>query len=284
MSRKEDKKLAEAARALADQHIAALIESPPLERRKVPGWDDFERESRAMGSKVVDELRRIACKQTGMTLEQLLEAERNTSWPREVVPVTPSPRMIARRRMKDAGVEELFIQRVADQEPIACDALKQVQAFLQTPAAFLVLSGAKGTRKTGSACWALGQVDGGAFVDVQDVVEWSIEKHPQWKRALKAPLVVFDDLGTERRRTDGEIAQFYDAFYRLFNGVYNGRRRLIITCNLTTSQFSAEPESGGYGPRLYDRLKEFGMWVDVAGDSVRAQPHWTDREPGEDDE
>jgi hypothetical protein len=277
------KKINARARADARSAINELIRHSPLPKTPAPPIDDMAT-SRAIGGAAVQQLRELACRRTGLTMEQLLEAEKAIVWPREIIPVTPSPRMLARRRMAEAHVPELFIACVGDKEPLACDPLTKVRDFLDGTSAFLVLSAAKGTMKTGSACWALGQVDDGAFIEAQDVVQESIEKTTRWQHALAASLLVFDDLGTEKCRTDGEIAQFYDSFYRLFNGVYTGRRRMIITCNLTIEQFKREPEQGGYGTRLYDRFRECGKWWNVGGESVRGQQSEMplERVPGED--
>ncbi len=250
--------------------IVGLAENPPPVRPEKVEYEDPMAASRAIGQAYLDRLRRMACKQTGMTLEQLLEAEKNISWPKEIMPVVSSPRQVARRRMKQAGVPELFIRSVGDVEPRPLDAWRHVRDFLDSGQSFLVLSGGKGTGKTGSACWSLGQIDGGRFLDAPEITGMSIREKEQWDRVRGAPLVVLDDLGTERRDEKG---YFIGGFFDLFNGCYSGCTRLVITCNISREQFASEPDQGGYGARVYDRLRETGRWVTVGGESIR--------EPGE---
>jgi hypothetical protein len=271
---KEPKPSTEAARALANGHIQALIANPPPPKPLRTEPDDFG--ASLIGPKAVRQIRELACKQTGLTMEQLIEAEKNVSHPREIVPVEPNPHMLARRRMKAADAPELHIRNVGDADPIQCDAWRKVRTFLEGRKGFLVLSGGKGTQKTGSACWALGQVDSGAFLEAGAIIRLSIEQRKTWERIVGAQIVVLDDLGTEKR--DGQ-GVFLAAFFELFNSVYSDCRRMIVTCNLTPGQFKAEPEQGGYGARVYDRLRESGMWCDIGGESVRGN-----REPGSDDE
>jgi hypothetical protein len=185
--------------------------------------------------------------------------------------------------MKIAKVPERYTQCVVDRKPIECASLGYVKDFLSSKNNFLMLAGGKGVYKSGSAAWALGQVDGGAFVHAYDLVQVSIEDKVQWNRILRAPIVVLDDLGREKR--DGSLGAFIDAFQKIFNGAYSSCRRLIMTGNVSRAEFNREPNDGGYGTREYDRLKEAGEWYGVAGESARGTPqltaHWA--EQGEDD-
>lgn len=260
-------------RALAMGHIEALMANPPASKPLAPDWDDAG--AAAIGPAAVKQIRELACKQTGLTMAELLEREKEVSHPREFIAVAPNPHALARRRMKSADAPELHIRNVADVDPMQCEAWQKVRSFLDGRKGFLVLAGGKGTQKTGSACWALGQVERGAFLEAGAIIRLSIEKRNEWERIIKSQIVVLDDLGTEKR--DGQ-GVFLAAFFELFNGIYSDCRRLIVTCNLTPEQFKAEPERGGYGARVYDRLRESGTWSVIGGESVRG------REPGEDDE
>jgi DNA replication protein DnaC len=110
------------------------------------------------------------------------------------------------------------------------------------------------------------------FIEADDVIRTSIEDKPRWEAILAAPLVVFDDLGTERR---DDKAVFLSAFSRLLNTAYSQRRRLLITCNITPQVFKQV-----YGERELDRLREAGKWSTIGGESVRRY----EREPGCDDD
>ena len=246
----------------AQAEIQRLIASPPIRRDRTQGpWEDTG--SLSLGSKAaIDQFRRKLATERGMSFEQWLEMEASVSHPRDIVPVLPSHRVIARRRMAGAGVPELFLRAVADKEPEDCEPLRQVQDFLSSADGFRVLSGGKGTMKTGSACWALGQLDGGMYVEAMDVIRLSIEDKPKWEAIVAAPLVVFDDLGWEKR---DDKAAFTSAFSRLLNTVYTQRRRMIITCNMTRENFKAT-----YGEREFDRMREVGKWSAIAGESVRS--------------
>jgi len=226
----------------------------------------------------LEEFIRVACKATGYSREQLLKAtglpweELRRQAPELKAP--PAPETM-RSRMVRARVPELFIRSVADKDPIACYPLAEVKSFLASKLRVLCLSGGKGTRKSGSAAWGLGQADGGRWIESSHITRVSIEDKDFWKELGRASLLVIDDLGVERRDEKGA---FMSGFNELVNGIYTDCRRLIITCNLTPKQFSAEPEAGGYGSRVYDRIREVGRWVTVGGESVRPQM----REPGED--
>jgi hypothetical protein len=254
----------------AEEAIMAQITNPRPPPKASTKHENYDAMS-ILGN--VNAFREKLAKSKGYTLEQWLAMESEVHHPAEIVAISPSPRMMARRRMKDAGVPERFIAAVADKEPIDCEPWRHVRDFLNSRDSFRVLKGGKGIRKTGSACWALGQLDGGAFIEADDVIRVSIEDKPRWEKILAASLVVFDDLGTERR---DDKAIFTSAFSKLLNTVYSQSRRLLITCNLSPQTFRQV-----YGEREYDRLKEAGQWSTIAGESVR---HYTEREPGADDD
>ncbi len=270
----------QADRDRAQDEIERLIASPPPPRKadaiKHADWN-----ASPIGKQAVDHMRRKLAADRGFTYEQWLAMEADVSHPREVIPIVPSLAVIARRRMMGAGVPVRFIEAVADKAPLDCEPLRYVRDFLDGRDGFRVLSGGKGTRKTGSASWALGQLDGGAFLEASAVTRLSIEQRPKWEAIIASPLVVLDDLGTERRDEKGA---FVAALSEMINAIYSQRRRLIVTCNLTPKTFKET-----YGEREYDRLREAGKWSTVAGESVRTyQPalsgHYATREPGSDDE
>lgn len=229
-----------------------------------------------IGSKAMQQMREHVCRVTKMTMEELLEMEQSVSHPREVIPCTQGVGIGARARMVKAKVPEIHIRHVADRPPVECQPLLWVREFLNSKKGFLTLMGGKGTMKSGSACFPLGQIDGGAFVEAADLISISLNKdQTRWNWILNAPVVVLDEIGLEERKGGG-LDAFMKAFYRLFNGVYSDCRRMIITGNMTKTKFKLAPEDGGYGERVYDRLKEMGVWYNVPGESVRG----TDFYPG----
>lgn len=275
MSDPKRKPTSDADRAHAQAEIEHLIASPRPKRASVEVQKWADDTGNPIARQAVDSLRRKLAADRGLTVEQWIEMEANVSHPRDVVSITPSPRMIARRRMTQAGVPARFIEAVADKEPLDCDPMRDVRAFLDSQDGFRVLSGGKGTRKTGSASWALGQLDGGTFLEAGELTRLSIEQRPKWEAVIASPLVVLDDLGTERRDEKGA---FNAALSELINKVYSQRRRLIVTCNLSRDTFKSV-----YGEREYDRMREAGKWSTVKGDSAR-QYEMAVRQPGEDDD
>jgi hypothetical protein len=230
----------------------------------------------------LQQIRELACRQTGMTMAELLEAEASVCHPKEIIPVEPTPAQLSEANMKRAGVPDRHIENVGRRPPQDCYALNCVRAWSQTRDAFLVLQGGPGTRKTGSACWALGQ-SSGLFLESSGLITAFLAKDEHGKRArwdavLRAGLVVLDDLGTERRDAQG---LWLEAFSELWNGTYNGSKRLIVTTNTVTRElFKLEPHEGGYGARAFSRLTESGRWSGVGNQDVRA----TLRDPGCDDD
>jgi hypothetical protein len=248
----------------AQSEIERLIASPPVRRNSdACRFHESDAASSPMAKQAVDQMRRKLAADRGLTYEQWLAMEDSVSHPRDIVPVTVTPRMMARRRMKAAGVPELFIEHTADRDPVDCEPMRAVRGFLSSKDGFHVLSGGKGTRKSGSASWSLGQLDGGAFLEASEIIRLSITPDRQrWDEILLAPLVVLDDLGTEKRDEKGA---FTSALSELINKVYSNRRRLIITCNLTKETFKTV-----YGAREFDRMREMGKWSSIAGESVRS--------------
>jgi hypothetical protein len=253
------KETTDSDRQKAQAMIDHLIANPAAPRSaEVPRHENFSAMSILQD---INGFRLKLATERGMTLDEWLAAEDKVQHPRSIVPVVPSERTMARRRMVGAGVPDKFIGDVIDRLVADCQPMRDVRAFLGSGDGFRILAGGKGTRKTGSACWALGQLDGGAFLHARDVTRLSINDRDKWERINQAPIVVLDDLGTEAGDTKGA---FVSALSELIDRAYSRSRRLIITCNLTPATFKAT-----YGEREYDRLREVGKWSTIAGESVR---------------
>ncbi len=271
-----------AQREMAASGIQRLIDNPPLPKPETPAVrneKEVERQ-RAIGTKALADLRALACKQTGLTLEQLLEAEKNVSHSASVIPESAPPLDLALRRAKLAGMPDLYRKHVIERIPLVCKPLSYVKAFLSSGHRFLMLSGGPGTFKSGSACWAISQIDGSRYVEARALTRIHIEQREKFEELMRGPLLVLDDLG--RERSDSKAA-FIAAFDEIFDNAYMNSKRLIITSNVTAQQFAREPENGGYGSRVADRFKEAGVWKIIEGASQRASLRLPDREPGEDD-
>lgn len=211
--------------------------------------------------------------ETGRTREQVIAAAEQQALEDEKPKTAARTFAAERRRMVAAGVPELYIQHVGDREPIDCEALQLVRAHAMRRSGFLVLGGGKGVQKTGSACWMLGQVEDGVFVDAVDLVDIAFHDRPMMLRLRRAKHVVLDDLGAEQTGSTGaDAAQFSKALDTLWRGWYANDATVIVTGNFTKEQFVA------YGDRIKDRMAERGRFFTVGGASVRSamRQHWAD--------
>lgn len=139
------------------------------------------------------------------------------------------------------------------------------------PRPILILVGGTGTGKTVAALNALSIIRG-QFVDAPllgrrcDPWRSELEQGIQFLDLERTPLIVLDDLGTERADDD----RFVEAFGRLVNlrqGTKDGRAlRTLITSNLPPTEIRRR-----YGDRVADRLNEIGKAVPLQGASMRSQ-------------
>lgn len=204
-----------------------------------------------------------AMRATGMSLDELKAAAANDNdhaepFARPVIDV----RRVARQRMKRAGVLEGHIQTVGDRDPIGCDALTAVRELLARPSGgIVVLAGGLGTRKTGSACWLLGQVEDGMYTKASHLLSIAMKDHETHLRLSRARAVVLDDLGIEVLDREG---YWLATFTSLFDDWCYSQCWAVLTCNLTVDQFRQR-----YGERVVDRIRERGDFVLIGGESVR---------------
>jgi hypothetical protein len=206
----------------------------------------------------------IAARSTNKTVDELRELAAQEPAPEPYVHPSVNPRTVVRRRMVAAGVPELFIRSVGDVEPIACPVLARVQQLAAAPdGQIVVLAGGLGTRKTGSACWLLGQFDGGEYVEAHELIAIKFEDRARYLRLRHAPVVVLDEIKNKPEQHDDK-GHWLSIFDSLFNGWYASCARVIITCNLTAPQFKAT-----VGDRAVDRIYERGDFFKVEGTSVR---------------
>ena len=219
-------------------------------------------------------------RKTGLTREQILEQAAA-----EEPAALPPPANAARRRMVAAGVPELHVRHLADGEPIECDALRLVREHMQRRGGFLVLSGGKGVRKTGSACWMLGQVEDGVYVEALDLLDIAFHDRALFLRLRRAKYVVLDDIGAETTASGGaDAALFQRELWKLWKGWYDSAATVVVTCNLERVDFDGRKLDGsvdpsrGYGERIRERMDERGRFYTVGGESVRRgmRQHWLD--------
>lgn len=140
--------------------------------------------------------------------------------------------------------------------------------FLANPRClFLTLAGPRGRGKTSAAAWACFQKRG-RFVDAHDLVRAGTFDRGLWDDLSGTPLLVVDELGSEYAN---------DSFRADLYGVLNKRqgnlKQTIIVTNLDAPGFRSRYLSGPMD-RLEDRVRSYGEWVTLPGESMRT--HWSE--------
>jgi hypothetical protein len=208
------------------------------------------------------DIKAAACRATGKTEEQLLEMEKKleADIPRRI----EMPERLPRESVASRGVLEMHLCAIYDQQPVECDALARSRSLLTSDRTLLVLSGGTGTRKSGSASWALTR-KAGRFITADEIgrIAGSREGDNQriWQLTRGTPLLVIDDLG-------GEYVDDKGWFVKVFNSLvdyrYGSKLKTIITSNLDAKTFKND-----YGERVTDRIREAGAWTNLGGASAR---------------
>jgi DNA replication protein DnaC len=157
------------------------------------------------------------------------------------------------------------------EHPDPTDAIEAASRFLANPSClFLTLAGPRGRGKTSAASWACYQKRG-RFVDAHELVRAGTFERHLWDDLARTPMLVIDELGSEYAN---------DSFRADLFGVLNKRqgdlRQTIIVTNLDAAGFRARYLSGPMD-RLEDRLRAYGEWVALPGESLRT--HWTETMP-----
>jgi hypothetical protein len=175
------------------------------------------------------------------------------------------------RRAREADLWEAQMARrgvprrvwSALESPNETKACSAVARFLGGPTWFLVLAGGVGSGKTTAAALAVVS-EKGRMVTATETADHLFDR-PWWDDLEAYPLVVIDDLGTEK--ADGE--GYWVARWRaVLDARYRHSRRLIVTCNLPRDVFLARYVEGD-GGRTLDRMRDGGTWSTCAGDSMR---------------
>jgi hypothetical protein len=208
------------------------------------------------------DIKAAACRATGMTEEELLAKAESigSDIPRRV----EVPDRLPRESVASRGVLEMHLCAIYDREPIECEALTHVRTFMGSPKTLLVLSAGTGTRKSGSASWALTR-KAGRFVTAEECGRIAGSRDADdrhvWQMTRGTPLLVIDDLGGEYVDDKG---WFVKAFNALVDYRYGSKLKTIITTNLEAARFKET-----YGERVTDRIREAGAWRNLGGASVR---------------
>ena len=200
-----------------------------------------------------------ACKATGLSEHELKARSEALGCDFDAPPVSREPREVIAAR----GVPEKHLRAIFDREPIECDALRAVREFLAGDKTSLVLAGGVGTRKSGSACWALTQRPG-VFVTEDEALRLYTSRLEDditsMRRIRAAQVLVIDDIG-EYSDDKGWSTKVITG---LWNHRYSSELKLIVTVNKTAKQFADE-----FGQRIVDRVRESGRFVELGGQSVR---------------
>lgn len=182
----------------------------------------------------------------------------------------PEDRRIARERSWQArGIPERMWPALHDGAPdepavgpLAArptPALDAASRFLGPTdmATFLVLSGPVGTGKSFGAVWAAAW-NGGRFVAAIDLLRAGLYPADPafWPQLRFCSALVVDDLGVEPLDKGGFGLT---ALESLISARYDGRRKTILTTNLTPADVKAR-----LGERVWRRITEAGRWVNLA--------------------
>lgn len=154
--------------------------------------------------------------------------------------------------------------------PRETDALRAVGRFLAHGEArtLLVLAGGTGTGKTVAAAWGCA-FHAGRMVKAVDLVRIGLfDQGTELPGLAGARTLAIDDLGMEPLDQRG---YGYAALFDLLDRRYDANRKTIVTTNLAMPEFR-ERYGTGPGARLWDRVREVGMWVDLPGASMRGRP------------
>lgn len=197
----------------------------------------------------------------GLPADQALAAHRQ-----RMAELAAENRVEHRRRLSAAGVPELHLRHVVDAEPRPTDALGVARRFLQDDhVVFLVLLGGVGTGKTAAAARALSEHTTGRrtsrFLTADALSRLGgFSKADELEQVERCDFLVLDDLGAEYGDSKG---WFVSLLSGLVSARYAAMKRTVITSNLDAEGLRA------YGERFVDRLREVGVVVEIAGQSMR---------------
>lgn len=143
----------------------------------------------------------------------------------------------------------------------ATEPMLAAREWLKAATGVLLMLGTRGTGKTVAAAWIVSRHPYARYVKAREFVRLSMaafgDDHLRYAELLEAPLLVIDDLGTERDRERGKEA---------LHDVVDDRLALptIVISNMDKEAFKAR-----YDARTIDRLREVGTAVEFAGPSLR---------------
>lgn len=165
------------------------------------------------------------------------------------------------------GAGERSLQ--AAQTPRETEALQATRDWWMGESWLLLLHGAVGTGKTVAASWLLSEA-----VRCQFSVEFrkvgSLMRVGNWEggpaeleRLKRVAVLVLDDAGAESLTDHGRglLVELLDARYEAIGS------RTVMTSNLPREQLASR-----FGQRIWDRIGQGGLRVELGGASMRATP------------
>jgi chromosomal replication initiation ATPase DnaA len=143
-------------------------------------------------------------------------------------------------------------------------ALRAAKAWWgQRERTILVLSGPRGCGKTVAAGWVCAQESNAEFLPASQLARIGLYDEQRF-RALRAwRVLVLDDLGLEYSDQKGAFLSLLDA---LVDARSADESRTVITTNLPSQEFVMR-----YGERIADRMREAGLFVEIADASLRGR-------------
>ncbi len=149
----------------------------------------------------------------------------------------------------------------------------------------LLLYGDVGTGKSYMAAAIANRViDQGYSAHMLNFSEFSNRLMATWEkqdyidRLCSFDLLIFDDLGIERKkREDQGTGYMQETVYNIINARYSTKRPMIVTTNLTTDELSKSKDIDYI--RIYDRILEKCVPINVDGLNYRrgSMPHtWSE--------
>lgn len=193
----------------------------------------------------------------------------------------------AKREAADRRRRECFSEYAMMQQTFENDSGKKpeltsvMMAYANNFAAYLekcqglLLYGDVGTGKSYMAAAVANRViDQGYSVHMLNFSEFSNRLMATWEkqdyidRLCSYDLLIFDDLGIERKkREDQATGYMQETVYNIINARYSAKRPMIVTTNLTADELSKTKDIDYI--RIYDRILERCTPINVAGLNYR---------------
>lgn len=168
---------------------------------------------------------------------------------------------IREQQMRRYGIpERVWAAVLAPEDRPAAAAIAR---WLDSPDWFLCLAGGVGTGKTTAASLAL-LAEGGYMVTATETADHLFDR-AWWDGLGGQPLVVLDDLGTEKR--DGE-GYWLARWWSFVDSRYRDKQKLVVTTNMPLDVFRST-YCDGDGGRTLDRLRDGGRFSRIGGESMR---------------